>query len=147
MRSKQVYYLRILIDYFFSIAIIVTIISKKIRKSILKRVIVSDFKTGAAIIFGATGGIGRVVCLELARAGSNIAIVWNSKGDVAASLQAEIQAMGRKATTHQCDVTHEGASDVTVKAAAKAHGQLHTCLLYTSPSPRDATLSRMPSSA
>ena len=26
-------------------------------------------------------------------------------------------------------------------------GQLHTCLLYTSPSPRDATLSRMPSSA
>ena len=26
-------------------------------------------------------------------------------------------------------------------------GQLHNCLLYTSPSPRDATLSRMPSSA
>ena len=26
-------------------------------------------------------------------------------------------------------------------------GQTHTCLLYTSPSPRDATLSRMPSSA
>ena len=25
--------------------------------------------------------------------------------------------------------------------------QVHTCLLYTSPSPRDATLSRMPSSA
>ena len=28
-----------------------------------------------------------------------------------------------------------------------AAGRLHTCLLYTSPSPRDATLSRMPSSA
>ena len=27
------------------------------------------------------------------------------------------------------------------------HGKLDTCLLYTSPSPRDATLSRMPSSA
>ena len=26
-------------------------------------------------------------------------------------------------------------------------GQLESCLLYTSPSPRDATLSRMPSSA
>ena len=26
-------------------------------------------------------------------------------------------------------------------------GVYHTCLLYTSPSPRDATLSRMPSSA
>ena len=28
-----------------------------------------------------------------------------------------------------------------------AYGWLRTCLLYTSPSPRDATLSRMPSSA
>ena len=27
------------------------------------------------------------------------------------------------------------------------HPKIHTCLLYTSPSPRDATLSRMPSSA
>ena len=29
----------------------------------------------------------------------------------------------------------------------RARQNLHTCLLYTSPSPRDATLSRMPSSA
>ena len=29
----------------------------------------------------------------------------------------------------------------------KAAAQFHVCLLYTSPSPRDATLSRMPSSA
>ena len=28
-----------------------------------------------------------------------------------------------------------------------ANGDIHLCLLYTSPSPRDATLSRMPSSA
>ena len=28
-----------------------------------------------------------------------------------------------------------------------AYGQRYDCLLYTSPSPRDATLSRMPSSA
>ena len=31
--------------------------------------------------------------------------------------------------------------------APKGVGLLYTCLLYTSPSPRDATLSRMPSSA
>ena len=34
--------------------------------------------------------------------------------------------------------------------SVKASGEVedfHTCLLYTSPSPRDATLSRMPSSA
>ena len=32
-------------------------------------------------------------------------------------------------------------------AYGKAIGELRNCLLYTSPSPRDATLSRMPSSA
>ena len=39
--------------------------------------------------------------------------------------------------------------DMQVMAvSAVAEGDLHNpCLLYTSPSPRDATLSRMPSSA
>ena len=32
-------------------------------------------------------------------------------------------------------------------AHTHTHTHTHTCLLYTSPSPRDATLSRMPSSA
>ena len=31
--------------------------------------------------------------------------------------------------------------------SCKTKGKIYTCLLYTSPSPRDATLSRMPSSA
>ena len=65
----------------------------------------TDFQAGAAIIFGATGGIGRVVCLELAKAGSDIAIVWYSKEDVAKALKRDIEALGRKATLHHCDVT------------------------------------------
>ena len=39
-----------------------------------------------------------------------------------------------------------GGSSVTVNASDQVT-VAHTCLLYTSPSPRDATLSRMPSSA
>ena len=38
-----------------------------------------------------------------------------------------------------------GASDLIASVFGEAG--MHTCLLYTSPSPRDATLSRMPSSA
>ena len=44
---------------------------------------------------------------------------------------------------------HDGSAD-TLQDAITAHSGLglnNTCLLYTSPSPRDATLSRMPSSA
>ena len=37
--------------------------------------------------------------------------------------------------------------DLLFEYAERAHGRGIDCLLYTSPSPRDATLSRMPSSA
>ena len=41
-----------------------------------------------------------------------------------------------------------GDVDAVIIAGGFAHGDyLRPCLLYTSPSPRDATLSRMPSSA
>ena len=37
--------------------------------------------------------------------------------------------------------------DATALPNARVHAAIHTCLLYTSPSPRDGLLSRMPSSA
>ena len=39
------------------------------------------------------------------------------------------------------------SSETVVVSAKERDQQLKACLLYTSPSPRDATLSRMPSSA
>ena len=45
----------------------------------------------------------------------------------------------------------QGADEITFLDITATHEErettVHTCLLYTSPSPRDATLSRMPSSA
>ena len=40
-----------------------------------------------------------------------------------------------------------GTEHEDMPAASESTDQLKSCLLYTSPSPRDATLSRMPSSA
>ena len=40
-----------------------------------------------------------------------------------------------------------GRDAVFAQCAKKANEKIRICLLYTSPSPRDATLSRMPSSA
>ena len=51
----------------------------------------------------------------------------------------------RVAAALQLDELHQGA--VGRGTADVQPGGLETCLLYTSPSPRDATLSRMPSSA
>ena len=47
---------------------------------------------------------------------------------------------GLKSTDHETDGFAAGAADFITKP-------FNACLLYTSPSPRDATLSRMPSSA
>ena len=40
-----------------------------------------------------------------------------------------------------------GELEQVLAAPLSLHAQYQACLLYTSPSPRDATLSRMPSSA
>ena len=45
------------------------------------------------------------------------------------------------------DLGFAGADWVEELGAGLGQGELVDCLLYTSPSPRDATLSRMPSSA
>ena len=55
---------------------------------------------------------------------------------------AIVRIVGRK---HLACFLPEFGFEVKVEIGNKRH--LTTCLLYTSPSPRDATLSRMPSSA
>ena len=41
----------------------------------------------------------------------------------------------------------EGVGKITLNRPDKYHAFVRVCLLYTSPSPRDRTRSRMPSSA
>ena len=58
-----------------------------------------------------------------------------------AGYQMPIQYSEGIVEEHRFTRNHSGIFDVSHM------GQLFICLLYTSPSPRDATLSRMPSSA
>ena len=46
-----------------------------------------------------------------------------------------------------CDVTTLGKIDIKGPDSAEFLNRVYTCLLYTSPSPRDVEESRMPSSA
>ena len=48
---------------------------------------------------------------------------------------------------HQARVVQEAADGLLLYAPIVKHQDFHSCLLYTSPSPRDGLLSRMPSSA
>lgn len=91
------------------------------------------FPKGAAMVFGGSGGVGAVVARELGRAGSDVAIVYHKKRDVAEKLAAEIEAFGRKATVHACDLRERPSVDAAVDAAAAAHGRLHTIVLGAGP--------------
>ena len=50
-------------------------------------------------------------------------------------------------TQYQFKLAHSHSAGITPTITENDSGPIHTCLLYTSPSPRDRTRSRMPSSA
>ena len=84
-----------------------------------------------ALITGAGSGIGKVMAQHFEKAGARIWICDADTNNLEQSLKENPDWNGTP-----CDVSEETQVD-----------QLFNCLLYTSPSPRDRTRSRMPSSA
>jgi NAD(P)-dependent dehydrogenase (short-subunit alcohol dehydrogenase family) len=56
------------------------------------------FPDGAAIVFGASGGIGKGVAIEFAKEGANVAVCYRSKKDVAEQVADEVRKLGGKAS-------------------------------------------------
>ena len=102
----------------------------------------TDGFSGGSVGFGTTGGTGLT--------GASNPAALNPEG----SQSATTYPVGQGMRTDDAEDLGEGSNSfnemafsiekVTVTAKSRA---LKACLLYTSPSPRDATLSRMPSSA
>lgn len=89
----------------------------------------TDFPEGAALVIGGSGGIGQAVCRELARAGTDIALTYRGRSEVAAKVAAEIRALGRRASIHQCLIGDAESVATAVAAAAQEHGRLHTVVV------------------
>lgn len=64
-----------------------------------------DLKDRVATVTGGCSGIGRAICIQLARAGCDLAFVDISGGPPAESLKQEIVDLGRKAFFYQADVS------------------------------------------
>ncbi|MGW8204721.1 SDR family NAD(P)-dependent oxidoreductase (plasmid) [Sphingomonas bisphenolicum] len=91
------------------------------------------FPEGAAMIFGGSGGIGKGVAIEFAKAGTDVAICYRSKEAVAQETAQAIEALGVKATIHQTDVRDAASVEAVVAAAAAAHGRIHSVVWGAGP--------------
>ncbi len=78
----------------------------------------------AALVTGASRGIGRGCALELAREGADVVVNYRSHPEEAEAVVAEIREMGRRAMAFGADVGDRGAVDRMVDAAVAEFGRL-----------------------
>jgi len=78
----------------------------------------------AALVTGASRGIGRAIALELARKGAAVAVNYNRRGDLAEAIVSEIEAMGGRAVALQADVGDRASAELLVEKTVEGLGTL-----------------------
>ena len=78
----------------------------------------------AAIVTGATRGIGRAIALELARRGADVAFNYARSAEAADSLKAEMEALGVRVLASQGDVANTDAAAEMVKQTKATFGRI-----------------------
>ena len=82
------------------------------------------FAGRAAIITGGTRGIGRAITLELAQRGADVAFNYAKSAEAADALKSELEAMGVRVLSIQCDVANTEAAAGMVKQVKDAFGRI-----------------------
>jgi 3-oxoacyl-[acyl-carrier protein] reductase len=79
----------------------------------------------AALVTGASRGIGRAVAIALARRGAAVAVNYRSRKEEAQAVVAEIEQAGGRAVALHADVSDPEAAHALVEDAAQALDGLH----------------------
>lgn len=96
----------------------------------------------AALVTGGSRGIGRAICLELARRGARVAVNYQSNEALADAVVAEIVAAGGEAFAVRGDVSQSASAGALVKATVERFGGLDI-LVNNAGITRDGLLMRM----
>jgi len=97
-----------------------------------------EISNKTALITGGAIRLGRAICLELAKAETNIFCQYFSSNEAAQSLVKEVEPFGVKIKTFKIDLTEEGAITKTTQKALNAFGQVdilvnNSALFYPTP--------------
>jgi 3-oxoacyl-[acyl-carrier protein] reductase len=103
---------------------------------------VGELDGRAALVTGGSRGIGRAICIELARQGARVAVNYNTSEAAADAVVAEIAAAGGEAFTVAGDVASPGDAANLVKATVDRLGGLDI-LVNNAGITRDGLLMRM----
>ena len=101
-----------------------------------------NFEGKTALVTGGSRGLGRAVCLELAKGGANVVLCYAGNEAAAQETVREIEALGAKALAIRCDVSDAAQVDALVKAAVETFGRIDI-LVNNAGITRDNLLMRM----
>lgn len=100
------------------------------------------FEGKTAVVTGGSRGLGRAICLELARGGANVLFCYAGNEAAARETARDIEALGAKALAVRCDVSDAAQVDALAKAAVEAFGRIDI-LVNNAGITRDNLLMRM----
>lgn len=83
-----------------------------------------DFGGKTAVVTGGSRGIGRAVCLELARGGANVVLCYAGNETAANETVSACEALGAKALAVKCDVADSAQVKALMDEAVKAFGRI-----------------------
>jgi NAD(P)-dependent dehydrogenase (short-subunit alcohol dehydrogenase family) len=84
----------------------------------------TDLSGRTAFVTAGSRGIGRAICLQLAEAGADVALNYQSNHQAAAEVAAQIQAKGRRVGTYKFDVADWEACQTGVSMALSELGRI-----------------------
>ncbi|GAA0523221.1 SDR family NAD(P)-dependent oxidoreductase [Streptomyces antimycoticus] len=102
-----------------------------------------DGRPGAAVIAGATGGIGAAITRMLAERGSHVALTYRKNAQAGAALVAEAEATGVRAAAWPLDLSDADATARVLDEAADRFDGIHTLVYAAGPHVPMVHLSRV----
>lgn len=83
-----------------------------------------NFSEKTAVVTGGSRGLGRAICLELARGGANVMLCYAGNEAAANETVAACESLGAKAAAVRCDVSKEDEVKALMDAALKTFGRI-----------------------